>query len=110
MINYELAKELNDAGFPYQQRWNTCRKRLTTNDADVAVVPTLSELIEACGERIVLHAPHTVDAGERAWHNYEDWFAEKQPEDPLRDRDFVKATGKTPEEAAARLWLALNKK
>lgn len=116
-MNYELAKELKDAG--YQQilsgdsHWITkigdfvafyriddngdYRGINTSKDAvenDLCYLPTLSELIEMCGNKIV--------AIERA---REGWV--------VTDNNPVSGfhrNGSTPEEAVAHLWLALNKK
>lgn len=49
MINYELAKKLKDAGFPQKDICGHCGY-LNIDYTDVAFIPTLSELIEACGE------------------------------------------------------------
>jgi len=43
-MNYELAKGLKEAGFPHE--WSALVK-----DPENFVFPTLSELIEACGEK-----------------------------------------------------------
>lgn len=99
-MNYELAKELKDAGFP--QKHETARgmsigfpgtvltDSLTYEDA---YAPTLSELIVACGERFgVLH---TWEGG---------WLA------GTPENHSLGAKGATPEEAVARLFLALNPK
>ena len=66
-ISYELAKKLKDAGF--QQNWENnyevisdykscdnpnCLKGHKTLYCHSAHLPTLSELIEACGEYITL--------------------------------------------------------
>lgn len=96
-MTYELAKELKDAGFPQHPYNAMCFCGAKT--VDDPHHPTLSELIEACGEgfsRLLNHKKYgwvaypTIEwTGEHATHvSYE----------------------KTPEEAVARLWLALNKK
>lgn len=119
MINYDLAKELKDAGFPQEfnggrflvspvspypnsptnsgRSWNDEYKEYQEG---LVYPPTLSELIEACGERF-LSVMHVVGADNH--QNY--WIA--------TDRENIgihKHEGSTPEESVARLWLALNKK
>ena len=101
-MNYELAKELKDAGF--LQHTHDCAmyldeegvsevRRGKTSVQDAAYIPTLSELIEACGE----------DFGFlEKFNDEQNWSAG----DSRKLMDF----GKTPAEAVARLWLALNKK
>ena len=77
-MNHNLALELKEAGFPqvHFERFIDC--------AD----PTLSQLIEACGESFANLAAHKKD----------EW-----------DCNWGAAIGATPEEAVARLWLVLNK-
>lgn len=100
-MNYELVKKLKEAGFPYVGVWRKYRDD-EGNDGDPDLIwpdPTLSELIEACGE----------DFGSLN-RNFE-------PDDGLW-RAVKKGTvhvgiiteGKTPEIAVANLWLELNKK
>lgn len=104
MINYELAKELKDAGLevPYAR---------TENYYPDVNVPTLEELIEACGDgkSIVIMGPNTVDPIEGYLSAEEEdlWNAFYQGE---RRYDFLSGQGSTPEEAVARLYLDLNKK
>lgn len=109
-MNYELAKELKDAGFPQ----NTDGKRpmneiIVQDDREGLVpgryyVPLLEELIEACvglstdGDFHLEHFDHVEEGGRWAasvcWKQEEPgWFI-----------------GETADEAVARLWLALNKK
>jgi len=89
-MNYELANELRDAGFPQEGEGRKIGRpdALYWRGAERAYAPTLSELIEACGS---------------GFHQ-------------LRRADFApfvaigltcSGTGQTPDEAVARLWLAL---
>ena len=107
-MNYELGKRLKDAGFKqigkgYIERWDFAQD-------EPLYVPTLSELIEACGATTKNNpwgdevgafefCLQFVGTGWKAGYkepNYnEDW------------EDVV--GGATPEEAVAELWLALNK-
>ncbi len=88
-MNYELAKKLKDAGFP-EMEWRI-EQFLKHGPAKL---PTLSELIEACGDS--LGDLTRTDSG---WMtNCENIGNNPQTE------------GSTPEEAVANLWLELNKK
>jgi hypothetical protein len=77
-MHHDLALELKEAGFPQRHfgRFLDC--------AD----PTLSQLIEECGE----HFAHLATQKKGEW-----------------DCNWGAALGRTPEEAVARLWLALHK-
>ena len=133
-MNYELAKQLKDAGFPQGTPhkggyWlpdpndnhttepdnirNTSTKTLEGAKMlpsymfqDSLWSPSLSELIEACGEGFFLleQEPHP-------WRQSRLWRAEAW-KDATNDNnsDVFSAGGPTPEEAVARLWLSLNKK
>jgi hypothetical protein len=121
-MDYELAKELKDAGFPLNEK----RKLLGKYDKayapnspdgvlnpDYEIVPTLEELIEACG------------FGFAALHRADDIASVPQVYPPTSDprpfsfiargrkssdlSTFSTPMCKTPTEAAARLWLALNR-
>ena len=85
MLNYELTKKLKDAGFPFEF-WES-----KLGD-DTYTSPTLSELIEACGDRFGCLAKKE-----------DGWYACPFPHDKLSD-----GIDKTPEEAVANLWLELN--
>ena len=111
-MDYELAKELKDAGFPETKAlvvYGVVENSLPhethacefTVEAPVGgwIPPTLSELIEACNTRVgklVLKNKKTPRA--------DCWKATKDVEHV----GFLRTDGKTPEEAVARLWLALN--
>lgn len=91
-MDYKLAKELKDAGFPL--RIKALPVSYMGKDYQDFEHPTLSELIEACGDVCLL-----VRKGKEAKaSNYK--FE-------LENKYFY---GSTPEEAVARLWLELNKK
>jgi len=84
-MNDKLKEELREAGYM---------------DLSFKSSGLLSQLIEACGEK-----GKYFELGESTVK----WYArigidEKSP------RTFLEEYGKTPEEAVARLWLALNKK
>lgn len=97
MINYELAKELKEAGFP-QADYNW----VLIKDGDGQVfLPTLSELIEACmkflpkGNSFLSAYNSARDEHDRFWACLD---------------GVAEARGATYEEAVAKLWLELNKK
>lgn len=86
-MDYELAKQLKDADFPYKTVFEDGELR--------KYPPTLEELIEACG---TWFQSLTYNKSQDNW--------------TARYASMVikESTGKTPTEAVARLWLKLNKK
>jgi len=131
-MKYEIAKQLKDAGYykgrEFQWRGNEKLKKFPNKPyqaegQDAVYAPTLSELIEACGEEF--------ESLERYLPNKEDTYYTIYPEalgylwhatslGEERDMgDFVvrcesdccgkNGHGSTPEEAVAKLWLELNK-
>ncbi len=108
-MTYELAKELKDAGWP-QDHDCIDGKQLGGGAVGaclcVPTMPTLSELIEACGDNLILLKRDTKDY----------WRATGYGDTKgLRFRGTVVyqdlvTNGSTTEEAVARLWLVLNKK
>ena len=97
-MTYELAKQLKDAGFPRGDQPNTPQPQFYEDAAHEKPIrtPTLSELIAACGNDFIYLA--RADDGS-------EWRASGGP--ILHE---LVSTGLTPEEAVAKLWLALNKK
>lgn len=92
-MNYELAKELKDAEYPQPY---PLIGELVTHNGEQLYIPTLSELIAACGEGF--------DALHRMTYDVErngQWQARAA---------LIGISGTTPEIAVAKLWLALNKK
>lgn len=112
-MDYELAKQLKDAGFPQDigSIWITrddsyagiLPKNIKNGDIiqfepknDAVVKPTLSELIEACGDKFDC----LIRRYDGVWISY-----------GITGGDYnINTKGKTPEKAVARLWLELNKK
>lgn len=110
-MNYELAKELKDAGFPQNSDNPQIHTAICGNfdNPDPAcrsenrgVAPTLEELIEACGDGFY----------ELIRVESDEWYA------TTFDSSFSKEKGhaissvglcSTPTEAVARLFIALNK-
>jgi hypothetical protein len=102
-MTYELAKELKDAGFPFKTTnfgANEHIKHAFFLDEPYGlgyIPPTLSELIEACG-----------DGFKKLWrHSNGKWTAHSGTK--TQANSFQKG-GETAETAVAKLWLALNKK
>ena len=119
-MNYQLAKKLKDAGFPQKREYTYHGFTLNGEEVKQGLIeeiipfPTLSELIEACGEefkqleRKLIGQEKTVE-----------WFAIR-----IFDREELRKigytddhtpgsyifSGSTPEEAVVNLWLEINKK
>jgi hypothetical protein len=91
-MDYELAVQLKEAGFPIKKHLITRYKR------DIAV-PTLEELIAACEEEY-LTIEHRNISGSR------DWLATAH----TLNQGNQSGVGSTPIEAVARVWLALHSK
>ncbi len=98
-MNYSLAKELKDVGFPHE-----CTEIDETTEtipyciyeSDGICQPPLEELIEACGERF---EKLTVLHDQNKWTAYS-----------TVENEACYSVATTSKEAVARLWLALNKK
>jgi len=104
-MTYTLAKQLKDAGFPVgeQGRWYDDHGNQfypDNDDPDVLYFPTLSELIEACG-----NVEFELHNGEKATGDWGTWYAAGFKAD-----DFYSVEGETPKEVVTKLWLALNSK
>ncbi len=89
-ISYELAKKLKDAGFSQEKLEHHNCQNCACRVKD-AYVPTLTELIESCGDNF-----RTLEKGRT-----DGWYA---------SGNGAGEAGSTPEEAVANLWLELNKK
>ena len=97
-MNYELAKELKDAGFPQLLGGKWIHETGRVSDemraaGGYAYLPTLSELIEACGDqfKMLVADPHIKGR----------WIA-------FSFLSTNSGSCPSPDEAVARLWLALN--
>lgn len=98
-MNSDLVLRLKNAGFPQKEGdWYTSDGQWIPEE-ERRYIPTLSELIEACGEFNEL-----VNLGDK-------WIAYGGGKDTVRNVEQWHAFGEgsTPEEAVANLWLALNK-
>jgi hypothetical protein len=92
-MDYDLAESLMNARFPQigKGRLIGPPNKLVWRSGDRVYLPTLEELIEACGENFVsLH------------RQYDGWLASANCDQSC--------FAKTPAEAVARLWLALQKR
>ena len=90
-MTYEFAKQLKDAGFPQGIEKSSGVDNLL---GGVPYSPTLSQLIEAC---VGFNALYRVE--------YE-WWAQGQFQKP--GSKTIEIRGSTPQEAVAKLWLALH--
>jgi len=100
-MDYELAKKLKDAGFT-QTHKDITLSIAKDMQSEECLVPTLSELIEACGN-VTIRLQSYWNGNDLMWQadtcgNFRDY-------DHVLDKSEV---GSTPEEAVANLWLALN--
>jgi hypothetical protein len=95
-IDYKLANELKQAGFPQggKGRWLVNPEWIVARTADRAYAPTLEELIEACSEHFAWLG-RSVRGG--VWTAQDFNHADKKS----------RGQGTNPVEAVARLWLAL---
>lgn len=98
-MKYKLALDLKNAGFPKGvDGWcidHGNEKHPNETLCKYPYAPTLDELIEACGLGLVAINRDSPDT----------WIAVGQTKGGL-----LKEEGKTPEEAVAKLWIALNPK
>lgn len=106
MITYELVKQLKDAGFMQKigtHSFDSVRLILEGKElGEPCYIPTLSELIESCGEKFT-----------SLWKMQEGWQAKYMKgiiDNSSNPVVIIRGNGSTPEEAVARLFLELNKK
>jgi hypothetical protein len=103
-MDYSLAKELKDAGFPQEGKNNdTCTDTSKSALGERIVHPSLSDLIEACPKEMG-NATFVLGAADRGrvWVAcYFDFNTNRGSE--------LNETGQAPEEAVARLWLTLHR-
>lgn len=88
-MDYQDALELKNAGYPFDTEYS---------HLDEYEFPTLSELIEACGERFL-------SVNKNFFPRPEKWFASAS-----KDGGGMNRFGETCEQAVKNLWIALNKK
>lgn len=114
-MNYELAKKLKDAGFPqntekdfgYSKKEGKYILNYSPSEdyKEFVSAPTLSELIEACGEEF-----GELRQSQLQYAENKRWKATSQYPINLDLFHVLEAVGSTPEEAVANLWLKLNEK
>jgi hypothetical protein len=99
-MKYELAKALEAAGFPQggEGKWMFPSEKLVVHSNDRVYVPTLDEIIDACGEQFCSLTKIYTGSRVEAWQACSD------------KECFVSGEGSTRDEAVGHLWLALNKK
>ena len=122
-MNYELAKELRDAGFPnIQDVQHRQGREFLAPDGRMSVyslgemaptsdwfIPSLEELMEACGDKLMsLHRTVPPRDMGNFWCAEAYFESESDEETPTRGSGST-GIGNTPTEAVVRLWLALNK-
>ena len=111
-MNYEIALKLKEAGYPQGGGdWQTdtwlgprgdvyFRKKnngdIPNFPEDAVFIPSLSQLIEACGENFTRL---TYDRVSKSFSAYQDL-----------PKLYTFTYGSTPEEAVGKLWLELNRK
>lgn len=90
-MDYNLAKKLKDAGFPYKDVPHRAVGTEINGKADFVFEPSFDELIEA-------------------FSNSEFFELSKLSDGWGCNDHYVACMDKTPKEAVANLWLELNKK
>ena len=103
-MKYELAKQLKDAGFPLREYDPNLPFKIGKDivctyfkiGRKEYLEPSLSELIEACGDRFDALIKDSEVRG--------DWVATAENGDA---DNLVSQTSSTPSEAVAKLWLTL---
>jgi len=120
-MNYKLAKQLKDAGFPQEAKKfyfekgqvsvDETEKEYHSDDKTKKVsVPTLEELIDACGEDFGRLDRVRVSDDEIQYIAFakERGVVKCSECSRLRHGEDIVGNGDTPEEAVAKLWLKLN--
>lgn len=111
----ELVQKLKDNGFVFEHYVPVLGEDINGNPVEleeyvVDRFPTLSELIEACGENLSI-MKKGLFMGKHGWVVGQLTFNEVTNSEEMNPFMWhLHAFGNTPEEAVANLWLALNKK
>lgn len=102
-MTYSLAQQLKDNNFPGSDKWKAViagdnpniRFGIEVKKDDLMERPTLSQLIEACGDKF-----WKLEFDGKVWRAF------------CQNTNLLigSCKGSTPEEAVAKLWLELNKK
>lgn len=93
-MDYELAKSLLDRLFPYKKTFREY-EIVSKEDSEPIPIPTLEELIEACGENLL-------DLRESSGRFTATGFKISEP-----GKEGFAFTEATKQEAVAKLWLRL---
>lgn len=118
MIKYDLALALKNAGFPQDLKYSfthysvignqtplcDCDYRFDNEHEQYVKIPTLSELVEACGDKFGALTQYDKQKGEG-------WFASGHK--IIWDSDengYICVKEETPEIAVANLYLEINSK
>lgn len=113
-MDYKIAKQLKDAGFPqpvgkeFAARRSCGHEHSLENDgtylcdSEVVFLPTLEELIEAFGDSQSIRIMSYYIGNDLKWQadtagNFRDWISSD-----------ISEIGNTPKIAVAKLWLALH--
>ena len=100
-MKYALALELKNAGYEQKKNRVSFLNNYIDNEGnlitegEMVYCPSLSELIEACGEKF--HGIY-IAGGDWKTHGFRS----------NKEWDDVYTHGSTPSESVARLWLAIN--
>jgi hypothetical protein len=103
-MNYDLAKQLKECGFPQfgGGRWiDPSGNTKISHGTDDSYLPTLSEIIEACGEDFAGLGRNKFENGEVKW-------LASQNIDKFGNWLGRYGHGSSPEIAVAKLWIALH--
>jgi hypothetical protein len=112
MLDYSLAKQLKDAGFPGSASWYDDGNAIWSGTDTQTLAATFSELLKACGNTWTEEGLEAPARFSLSWDKYPDsaedaWMATYFEVDGFPTGNV--GYGETPEEAVARLWLVLDK-
>ena len=100
-ISFELAKELKEAGWPQNIHGDGVLQEHETPRWETAAAPSLSELIDECAPDDEVYDLYL--SGSKTRSEWEAFHADYT----AIPKSGTQVEGTTPEEAVARLWLAL---
>ena len=110
-MKYELAKQLDNAGYEFRKVKDGERgSSYFKTDGTRYRYPTLEELIDACGDAFLGLHKHYIN------NDTFEWYADTHThpcdcgKEECNGFNWEHETGKTPTEAVAKLWLELNNK
>jgi len=98
-MDYALAKQLHDAGFPLDRNWIVKDPQAVADIFLPHLAPDLEELIEACGDEFILLKNMMLDR----------WYAKGYIRKPKIKERHISTYELSPKEAVAKLWLEINK-